>query len=184
MQVPPLEFQSIADRGELLRALIDSLNELRSAVEACSDQEIDFRPPEPADAWTIREHLGHLADNEARLLVRLRAALGERPDRIYSPVLGGARVEQSPEVYGYAGIPVEQSLAALAAIRGFVLASVEALPESVLDSHAIAYPDFPGVGADGRMSVRHILSVMSQHTRHHALYLQRNREAFRGQVAT
>ncbi len=132
----------------------------------------------PEDAWTIGEHLAHLADNEARLLVRMRAALGERPDRTYSPVLGGARVQESPAVYAYAYIPAKLSLILLQATRSFVLASLEGLSDSVLDGFAIDYPDFPGTGPDGRMTVRHVLSVMAQHTRHHILYIQRNRQAF------
>ncbi len=160
------------DAANCLRHLERSRREVLEAVEGL-DEVGFFRKPEP-DVWCVAEVLEHIArveDSAARVIRRLRRALGGEP-------LPQVRVEPgrfrpdgravAPEVVApKGGLSRAEVMRMLEAARGFLLAEVRS-SEGVLEAPVtFPHPFF------GELTALGWLRVAAFHERHHLQQLRR-----------
>ena len=67
-----------ADRADLLRRYLEGTDAVRKAVEGLTDAQLDQpAADDPANGWTARQIVHHLADSEMTSAIRLRRLLAE-----------------------------------------------------------------------------------------------------------
>jgi hypothetical protein len=111
----------MVDRAGLVDRYAEGAAAVRAALEGASEAELDARPPD--GGWTAREVVHHLADSEARSMIRLRQLLAEDSAEIqvYDQDEWAARLP-------YSG-PIDAPLAVLDAVRSFSLLTLRTLDE-------------------------------------------------------
>ena len=99
------------DRNELIDRYEDGPAEVRSALDGITADELDRQP---AEGWTARQIVHHLADSETNSYVRLRRLLAE--DDVL--IIGYDQDEWASRLHY--DRPIEPSLAVLDAVRARV----------------------------------------------------------------
>jgi phytoene dehydrogenase-like protein len=137
----------------LLARLERQLDALGLVLERATPGALEARPP--SGDWSAREHLAHLARHHADFLERLRRLLAEP-----TPVLGRYRAESDPEWPAWSGLPLDEVLRRLRALRTELVTLVRAIPPSE-DARSGIHPAF------GEMDVTAWLEFFLLHEAHH-----------------
>ena len=130
-------------------------------VRSLSKEQMTYRPfPE---AWTIHEHLVHLADSEINGSVRLRKILAE----------SGVAVDMFDQAKWVASLsyhsqPADRALTLFRLLRETALDLLRAAPEAAWDSNYVIHPE------RGRLSLRNWLAMYVEHSDTHLQYIERN----------
>ena len=106
-------------RQELIAQYREGPGVVEELVNGLSEEDLDRAPAE--GGWTAREVVHHLADSEARSMIRLRQVLAED-----SPDIQVYDQDQWAERLPYDG-PIDVPLAVLAAVRAFSLSVLRGL---------------------------------------------------------
>jgi len=137
----------------LVARLDAQLDSLRLVLARATPATLEARPR--PEEWSAREHLAHLARHHAVFLGRLRRLLAE--DR---PALGRYRAEDDPEWPAWAGLPLDEILARLRAVRSELLALVRGLSPTE-SARTGLHPTF------GELDVAGWLEFILLHEAHH-----------------
>lgn len=141
---------------------------VEESVAGAGDDELAFRP-HLDDAWTILEHLGHLADMEANLYLRARLCVAEPGKEIM--VLDEEKWTATLDYN--AGTAVGY----LALFRSLRETNIRFFRDHVdtidWDGAWISHPE------RGRLSLAKILEICASHGTFHIEYIERNRRLWR-----
>jgi hypothetical protein len=164
-----MDFFEITDRKALLTKYGNDWSRLKEMIDALSLDILDF-VPDLKDAWSIREHLAHLMDTEIRAFIRYRNAVAD-PGAALS--LGGGNVDESNILLNYSSQDVGDSLEIIRLLRNITLKHVSLMTDDEMMRYGIQHPDF------GRINLRMILSIYTQHVDKHIEYINRNLSYFK-----
>lgn len=106
----------VMDRDALLDRYAGGLDAVTDALDGASTAELDARPAD--GGWTAREVVHHLADSEARSMLRLRQLLAED-----APAIEVYDQDRWAATLHYDG-PLDEPLAVLRAVRASSLATL------------------------------------------------------------
>jgi hypothetical protein len=137
----------------LLARLERQLDALALVLARATPGTLEARPP--SGDWSARENLAHLARHHAVILERLRRLLAEP-----APALGRYRAESDPEWPAWSGLPLDEVLRRLRALRTELVALVRSIPPSESSRTGI-HPAF------GEMDVAAWLEFFLLHEAHH-----------------
>lgn len=141
--------------AELVAAYRTSTQVFLDAVARITPDTIDIRD---SDGWSARQVVHHMADSEAQSYARLRRLLAE-PGSVIQGYDEDAW-SRSPKL-GYESLPIEHSLAVVAAVRTASADLLERMSPSDLELH--------GEHTErGRFTVADWVRVYSSHPRDHA----------------
>jgi hypothetical protein len=148
-----------------IRTLLDRFARAPEAVaekiRSLSGEQMTYRPfPE---AWTIHEHLIHLADSEINGSIRLRKILAE----------SGVAVdvfdqEKWVASLNYHSQPAERALAVFRLLRQIALDLLREVEGDRWDSAYIMHPE------RGKLTLRDWLQTYAEHAEQHLQYIERN----------
>ena len=150
----PTERQHLIDRYATGIAAVDD------ALTGITDAELDRQP---ADGWTAREVVHHLADSESMAYIRLRRVLAED-----DPLIQGYDEPEWARRLHYER-PIAPSLAVLGAVRTASLQLLQSLDDS----------EWSRTGThseSGRYGVEGWLEIYASHPHDHADQIRRARE--------
>jgi hypothetical protein len=159
-----MDFYEIKGKEELLSRYAGDYPRLRGMNLAPHEELIDFVPDIP-EAWSMREHLSHLADVEIRAFIRYRSSILSSGIEL---VLGGGDVDKSNRLLNYSKQKVEDSLEIIRLLRKITLEHVSDMDDAALEGHCIRHPDL------GVINLKMVLSIATQHVDKHVGYLLRN----------
>jgi hypothetical protein len=159
-----MNFFEITDRKYLLAKYESDWPRLRGMIEALPPGAVDF-VPDLQEAWSIREHLAHLMDVEIRAFIRYRNAV---VDPGIDLRLGGGEVDASNILLRYSSQNIDDALEIIRLLRSVTLRHVETMTDEEMTTYGIQHPDF------GRINLRMILSIYTQHFDKHMEYINRN----------
>jgi hypothetical protein len=148
---------TLAERVAFYRSGFD---EVVSALEGITDEELDRNPP---SGWTARLVVHHLADSELRSCIRLRQLLAED-----APHIQGYDEEHYARVLAY-DRPIEGSLATLEAVREANLELLERITEDDL-ARSGRHEE------SGVYTLDDWLTIYGEHPREHADQIRRARQ--------
>jgi hypothetical protein len=140
-------------RKELIAQYSQGAQAVRDAVAGAPAAALDAKP---ADGWSAREIVHHLADSEMTSAIRLRRLLVED-----QPLIAGYDEEAFAQRLFYAQRPLEAALDALSAARRTSLEILERLSEA--DWHRAGTHS-----ESGRYSVEDWLEIYAAHAHDHA----------------
>lgn len=153
--------------GELKKLYIDSVNTLERFLSEVPLEAFTYRPPREG-AWTISEHVRHLADNEMNFALRAKMAVAQPGTTVM--LLDQEAWVQS--VYK-AHESWEDYLALFKHLRGILLGFLDTLSEDEAQRAWIQHPE------RGRMSLVDLLELYAGHVDFHLVYMRENVEQFR-----
>lgn len=104
----------------LVQRLESQLDALELILGRGAPELLDDRPP--SGDWSARENLAHLARHHAVFLERFGRLLAEE-----RPALGRYRAEEDPDWPAWIGLPAEEAVRRLRALRAELLARVRVL---------------------------------------------------------
>ncbi len=159
-----MDFYEIRDKDELLSRYAGDYPRLRGILPDLHEDLIDFVPEIP-DAWTMREHVAHLADVEVRTFIRYRNSILANGIGL---VLGGGDVDTSNSLLKYSTQRVEDSLEIIRLLRKITIEHVSGMNDDAMEGFRIKHPDL------GIINLKMILSIATQHADKHIEYLLRN----------
>ena len=142
------------DRRALLDRYAAGYDAVVDALAGVTDAELDVRPAD--GGWTARECVHHLADSEARSMLRLRQLLADD-----DPVIEGYDQDEWARRLPYDG-PVDEPLAVVRAVRALSMATLRTLTEEQW-SRAGRHPEH-----DEPYSVARWLELYAEHPHEHA----------------
>jgi hypothetical protein len=145
---------AVMDRTALLDRYAGGYDAVVAALDGATDAELDARPAD--GGWTARECVHHLADSEARSMLRLRQLLAD-DDPVIEPYDQDAWAARLP----YDG-PVDEPLAVVRAVRAMSLATLRQAGDDVWD-RAGRHPEH-----DEPYSVTTWLELYASHPYEHA----------------
>ena len=163
-----MEFFEITDKRDLIAKYENDWAKLKEMTDALSLEVIDF-VPDIKDAWSIREHIAHVMDAEIRAFIRYRNAVAD-PGVALS--LGGGDVDISNTLLNYSSQDVGDSLEIIRLLRNITLKHVSPMTDGEMMRYGIQHPDF------GRINLKMILSIYTQHVDKHIEYIKRNLSLF------
>jgi hypothetical protein len=165
---PPAEAATLAvmplrdDRAELLRRYLDGTDAVRKAVEGLTDAQLDQpAADDPANGWTARQVVHHLADSEMTSAIRLRRLLAED-----APVIAAYDENAFARRLHYDDRPIDDSLDAMAAARATSAQILERLSDEEWE-RAGTHTE------SGRYSVDDWLRIYADHGEDHAEQIRR-----------
>lgn len=152
---PPASSDS-ASRSEQIEVLRALPERLRAAVHSLSSVQLDT--PYREGGWSVRQLVHHIADSHANAYVRYKLALTEDWPTIkpYDEA-AWARLADSR-------LPVEGSLAMIAALHERWIAMLESLSETDFQ-RGYNHPE------NGRQSLATVLALYAWHSRHHTAHI-------------
>lgn len=159
-----MDFFEITDRKHLLAKYESDWPRLKEMIESMPPGAVDF-VPHIKDAWSIREHEAHLMDVEIRAFMRYRNAVAEPGIDLK---LGGGDVDASNTLFKYSSQSIDDSLEVIKLLRNITLQHVTAMTDEEMMAYGIQHPHF------GRINLRMILSIYTQHFDKHIEYINRN----------
>ena len=165
-----MAFFEITDRKHLITKYESDFSKLKEMIETLPQGAIDF-VPDIKDAWSIREHIAHLMDVEIRAFIRYRNAIASPGINL---ILSGGDVDASNTLFKYSSQDVDDSLEIKRLLRNIVLKHISAMTDEEMMTYGIQHPDL------GRINLRMILSMSTQHVDKHIEYLNRNINLFKG----
>ncbi|MGI8925551.1 MAG: DinB family protein [Tepidiformaceae bacterium] len=142
-----------SERASLLERYRDGYRAVEEALGGITEAELDERP---ADGWTPREIVHHLADSEMTSAIRLRRLIAED-----SPEIAGYDEAEFARRLHYGDRAIGASLAALRAARLTTAEIVERLTEE-------EWQRAGQHGESGRYSVEDWLQIYAAHGHDHA----------------
>lgn len=151
------------DRSALVDRYAAGYGAVVEALDGATEAELDARPAD--GGWTARECVHHLADSEARSMLRLRTLLAQE-----APAIEAYDQDEWARRLPYDG-PVEEPLAVLAAVRAFSLATLRRLGEDDW-ARAGRHPEH-----DEPYGVDTWLAVYAEHPHEHAEQIRAARSA-------
>jgi hypothetical protein len=160
----PMDYYEIRDKMELLSRYSGDYPRLKGILSNLNQAVIDF-VPRLHDAWSIREHMAHLADVEVRAFVRYRSSI---VDNGLELALGGGNVDRNNGPLRYSSQRVEDSLEIIRLLRKITIEHVSRMGDDEMDGYRIKHPDL------GMINLKMILSIYTQHVGKHIEYLLRN----------
>lgn len=163
-----MDYYEIRDKEELLSRYAADYPRLKGILLNLHEDLIDFVPDIPG-AWTMREHVAHLADVEVRTFMRYRSSILSSGISL-GP--GGGDVETSNRRLNYSGQEVEDSLEIIRLLRKITIGHVSEMSDDAMESYRIEHPEL------GTINLRMILSIATQHADKHVDYLLRNITSF------
>ena len=149
-----------SQRRVLLARYRDGHRVVIEALAGITTAELDVQP---AEGWSAREVVHHLADSEMTSAIRLRRLLAEA-----APTLDGYDEAEFARRLHYRERPIEPALATLAAVRAVTAELVEHL----------APADWAREGThsdSGRYTVETWLEIYAAHAHDHADQIRRAR---------
>jgi hypothetical protein len=175
--IRPVIFDSMAyfeitDREQLLAQYENDVAVLHELVGKISDDVLHFRPASEG-AWTIAEHLGHLASTEVNGYLRFQKAILNPGTTIDT---GGGDMEKSAAILGYDVADSSDIVRLLGLLRAITLAHARRIQGEDWSKYRIEQPTHPVMKA---MSLGMILSFQSQHFALHLDFIRRNLNAHR-----
>jgi hypothetical protein len=159
-----MDYYEIRDKTELLSRYSGDYPRLKGILTNLDQAVIDF-VPRLDDAWSIREHMAHLADVEVRAFVRYRSSI---VDNGLELALGGGNVDRNNGPLRYSSQRVEDSLEIIRLLRKITIEHVSRMGDDEMDGYRIKHPDL------GMINLKMILSIYTQHVGKHIEYLLRN----------
>jgi len=159
-----MDYYEIRDKTELLSRYSGDYPRLKGILTNLDQAVIDF-VPRLDDAWSIREHMAHLADVEVRAFVRYRSSI---IDNGLELALGGGNVDRNNGPLQYSSQRVEDSLEIIRLLRKITIEHVSRMSDDEMDGYRIKHPDL------GVINLKMILSIYTLHVDKHIEYLLRN----------
>ena len=159
-----MDYYEIRDKTELLSRYSGDYPRLKGILTNLDQAVIDF-VPRLDDAWSIREHMAHLADVEVRAFVRYRSSI---IDNGLELALGGGNVDRNNGPLRYSSQRVEDSLEIIRLLRKITIEHVSRMSDDEMDGYRIKHPDL------GVINLKMILSIYTLHVDKHIEYLLRN----------
>jgi hypothetical protein len=148
------------DRAALLARYAAGVDAVTAALAEVADGGLDLRPLD--DGWTAREVVHHLADSEARSMLRLRQLLAE-DDPVIEPYDQDRWAARLP----YDG-DIDVPLAVLRAVRAASLATLERLgADDARWLRAGRHPEH-----DRPYTVEGWLTIYAEHPHEHAAQIR------------
>lgn len=139
---------------------------LKQALEKIPASVYDFRPPLDG-AWTISEHIRHVADSEANFYLRAKLCVAE-PGATIMVLDEEAWAEK---VYP-PGEALEPYLALFSQLRQVLIPFLNAVTPEAAQEAWVNHP------VRGRMTLKNLLMIYVRHVYFHLEYLERNHQAF------
>ncbi len=159
-----MDYYEIRDKTELLSRYSGDYPRLKGILTNLDQAVIGF-VPRLDDAWSIREHMAHLADVEVRAFVRYRSSI---IDNGLELALGGGNVDRNNGPLRYSSQRVEDSLEIIRLLRKITIEHVSRMSDDEMDGYRIKHPDL------GVINLKMILSIYTLHVDKHIEYLLRN----------
>ena len=159
-----MDYYEIKDRAELLSRYCGDYPRLKGVVSNLDQVVIDF-VPDLKDAWSIREHVAHLADVEIRAFVRYRSSIIDNGIEL---LLGGGNVDQNNRLLRYGSQELGDSLEIIRLLRKITVAHVSLMTDAEMEGYCVRLPEA------GMINLKMILSIYTQHMEKHLEYLLRN----------
>lgn len=159
-----MDYHEIRDKEDLLSRYAADHPRLKGILPDEHGELIDF-VPDISGAWTMREHIAHLADVEVRTFIRYRSSILASGIGL---VLGGGDVEASNGCLNYSCQKVEDSLEVIRLLRKMTIEHVSGMSDDAMESYCIEHQEF------GAINLKMILSIATQHVGIHIEYLLRN----------
>lgn len=155
------------ERFEWIQRARYSADRVATLTVEAPDKAIDFRPDFP-EAWTIREHLAHLADGETvAVYFRVRLALAQpgATALLYEE-------EEWRRLLHYSGRDPAEALTTFLALREETLRVLEAEIGADWDAAHFIHPQ------KGQVSLADFIPLIAGHSDFHIPYIERNLSAF------
>lgn len=152
---------SSAEISSLLDRFARAPEAVAEKIRGLSREQMTYRPfPE---AWTIHEHVVHLADAEINSSVRLRKILAE----------SGVAVDMFDQEKWVASLnyhnqPVDRALTVFRLLRQISLDLLREVEGTRWDSAYIMHPE------RGKLTLRDWLETYAEHSEQHLQYIERN----------
>ncbi len=148
-------FQSHDERQAAIAEIRDLPSQLRKAVAAYGDEQLDS--PYREGGWTIRQLVHHVADSHMNAFIRFRLALTETKPTV-KPYDEGEWAKL-PD----AALPIEVSLAILDNVHHRLTVMLELTPEEAF-ARELHHPE------NGDLSIDKLLQLYAWHGRHHVAH--------------
>jgi len=150
-------------RGEHIASIRELPKLLEAAVSDLSDAQLDYQSP--ADAWTIRQLVHHIADSHLNSFIRMKLLLTEE-----HPTLKPYDQDAWVQLPDTASTPIQESLAILVGLHARWVRLFEGATEA--DWHRTAFhPE------RGDITLDDILETYAAHGAEHIAQIQRIRKA-------
>jgi len=153
------------DHAALVERYAAGYDAVVAALDGATDAELDARPVD--GGWTARECVHHLADSEARSMLRLRSLLADD-----DPVIEAYDQDAWAARLPYDG-PIDAPLAVVRAVRGLSLATLARLSDADW-ARAGRHPEH-----DEPYTVERWLELYAGHPHEHAAQIEAARAAGR-----
>jgi hypothetical protein len=170
-----MAYFEITDRQELLATYGADAAKLDTLVDGLGEEALHFRPAAAIEgAWTIAEHIGHLASTEVNGYLRFQKAILNPGATIDN---GGGDMQASAAILGYEQSSVADTLQLIRFLRKLTHEHACRIKDQDWSKYHIQQP------THSTMKVASLGMILSFHTQHFALHLdfiRRNIEAYRG----
>ena len=150
---------TIADLKEAIERYAEATRLFVESAESLSADQLDRMP---ADGWSPRQVIHHVADSEAQSYARLRRLIAEPGTQIqvYDEAVWGEN-----KTLGYTELPVEISLNVFKAVRASSLEILKRLKPEQLQNAGVH-------SESGEYSIRTWIQTYTKHPREHAEQIQ------------
>jgi hypothetical protein len=149
--------QRAEQRGDILAALTDQIEELHSALDPLTDPQAHFKPG--PQEWSIKEVMGHINDVERVFSYRLlRISRGD------ATPLPGFEQEDYIRAAGFDRYPLGDLLHEFEFLRRANLLAIQGMPEDAVDRR--------GTASGYTVSARALIYMLVGHVDHHMASLQ------------
>ena len=159
-----MDYYEIKDASVFMKKYMADVETIESLIRGLSPEVLLFTPDIPK-AWTIKEHLIHIADTEVNCFLRYKRAR-LNPGAVID--FGGGDVESSNTLLEYNSADLNAYMKLFRQIRTIISEEVKRLSEVDLESKYILHPDY------GRCNIKFILSIYTQHIDKHMELIHRN----------
>jgi hypothetical protein len=159
-----MDYYEIRDKVELLSRYSGDYPRLKGLLSNLDQSVVDF-VPDLKDAWSIREHIAHLADVEIRAFIRYRSSIIDNGAAL---ALGGGNVDKNNHLLKYASQRVEDSLEIIRLLRKITIEHVFGMSDDEMEGYSTKRPEA------GMINLKMILSIYTQHVDRHIEYVLRN----------
>lgn len=160
-RVGAMAYFEITDREELIETYAGDVPRLCELVAGLGDEVLHFRPAVDG-AWSIAEHIGHLASTEVNGYLRFQKAI-LNPGAIIET--GGGDMEKSAAVLGYQSASCADTLELIRLLRKITLDHARRVQGDDWTRYHVQQP------SSAVMKSPSLGMILSFHTQHFALHL-------------
>ncbi len=167
-----MAYEEIKDKNELLSRYSNDYSMLKALIDTLDSNIIDYIPEIP-DAWSIKEHIAHLADTEVNGYIRCKKSIlnpGTTLD------LGTGDTEKSNKILDYASEDINDLMDLIRIIRKSIYNLVKKFQDEDFDKYFVNHVNHP---IFTRSTLRFILSLHTMHFDKHLDYIKRNIELYK-----